>query len=83
MLLPRRNLGIYRGNIVVPAVPLSTIVTVEIAGDVAPAPVFGTVGNLSLCSNCSHTVVRSTETSGPAVISATACRCLGNPDAGG
>jgi hypothetical protein len=37
-----------------------------------PTPVFGTVGKESMCSNCSHVVLRSLEASGPAVISASA-----------
>jgi len=58
LLLPRSSVGVYRGNILIPPVAQSTILTVEIAGDVSPAPVFGTVGNISLCANCSHVVVQ-------------------------
>jgi hypothetical protein len=75
LLLPRSRLGVYRGNILIPYVggvpwPHGTITTVEIFGGVSPAPVFGTVGNLSLCANCSHTVVQSLGRSGAAVIQA-------------
>ena len=70
LLLPRSRLGVYRGNIVIPYVTHDAIITVEIFGGVSPAPVFGTVGNLSLCSNCSHSVVQSLGKSGAAVIQA-------------
>eukprot|EP01043_Picozoa_sp_COSAG02_P015701 COSAG02_NODE_676_length_18610_cov_44.695532_5_plen_299_part_00 len=71
LLLPRSRLGVYRGNIVIPYATHDSIITVEIfGGGVSPAPVFGTVGNLSLCSNCSHSVVQSINKSGAAVIQA-------------
>ena len=70
LLLPRSRLGVYRGNIEIPYVTQDTIITVEIFGGVSPAPVFGTVGNVSLCSNCSHSVVQSLGKSGAAVIQA-------------
>ena len=71
LLLPRSRLGVYRGNIVIPYVTRDSIITVEIfGGGISPAPVFGTVGNLRLCSNCSHSVVQSLGKSGAAVIQA-------------
>eukprot|EP01052_Picozoa_sp_SAG31_P046163 SAG31_NODE_8716_length_1400_cov_1.278248_2_plen_154_part_00 len=57
MFLPRSNLGIYRGSIVVP--PSPAWITVEISGAVQPTPVFGTVGRARFCANCSHIVVQS------------------------
>ena len=72
MVLPRSRLGIYRGNIIVPPVVAQTLIAVEIVGGVAPTPVFGTVGTQTLCSNCSHVVVRSLEASAP---SSTNCSC--------
>ena len=69
MVLPRTQLGIYRGNIIVP--PIRAWMTVEIVGNLEPAAIAGTVGKNTFCSNCSHTVVQSLETSqavSPAVI---------------
>ena len=86
LLLPRSRLGVYRGNILIPylthAWPHGTVITVEIFGGVSPAPVFGTVGNLSLCSNCSHTVVQSLGKSGAAVIQAQSSQPPGAVDPG-
>lgn len=66
MVLPVLRQGIYQGKIIIP--PMSTWTTVEIVGAVQPTPVFGTVGAASLCSNCSHAVVQSLETVGPAAV---------------
>ena len=56
MVLPRTQLGIYQGNIVIPPVKVWT--TVEIVGGVQPAPIVGTVGSSKQCSNCPHTVIK-------------------------
>ena len=82
LLLPRSRLGVYRGNIVIPYVTQGTVITVEIFGGISPAPVFGTVGNLSLCSNCSHSVVQSLGKSGSAVIQAQSSQPPGVVDTG-
>jgi len=68
MVLPD---GVYRGRIVIPAVskPLPSWITVEIAGESEPTPVFGTIGNFPLQNH--GTIVKCLETVGPAVISAT------------
>ncbi len=67
MVLPD---GLYRGRIVIPAVskPLPSWITVEIAGESEPTPVFGTIGNFPLQNH--GTIVKCLETAGPAVISA-------------
>ena len=67
MVLPD---GVYRGRIVIPAVskPLPSWITVEIAGESEPTPVFGTIGNFPLQNH--GTIVKCLETAGPAVISA-------------
>lgn len=69
MLLPE---GVYRGRIVIPPVskPLPSWITVEIVGEGAPTPVFGTIGNFPLREK--GTIVKCLETSGAAVISAKA-----------
>jgi hypothetical protein len=67
MFLP---VGVYRGKIMIPAVskPMPSWITVEIVGEIEPAPVFGTVGSFPLQSN--GTIVKSLSKSGPAVVSA-------------
>ncbi len=67
MVLPD---GVYRGRIVIPPVskPLPSWITVEIAGESEPTPVFGTIGNFPLQNK--GTIVKCLETAGPAVISA-------------
>ena len=69
LLLPRAQLGIYRGSIAIPAVASeNSWMTMEIVGGVEPTLVFGMVGNLSLCTNCSHVMLKSAEADGPAAI---------------
>lgn len=62
--------GVYRGRIMIPPVskPLPSQITVEITGEIEPAPVFGTIGAFPLLNN--GTIVKSLAKSGPAVISA-------------
>lgn len=62
--------GVYRGHIVIPVVTksLQSWITVEIAGESEPTPVFGTIGSASLLDN--GTIVRSVAESGDAVIRA-------------
>jgi hypothetical protein len=62
--------GVYRGNILIPAVskPMPSWITVEIVGETEPTPVFGTIGSFPLMAN--GTIVKSLSRSGPAVISA-------------
>ena len=62
--------GVYRGRIIIPPVskPLPSWITVEIAGDSEPTPVFGTIGSFPLLAN--GTIVKGLSKSGPAVISA-------------
>lgn len=71
MVLPD---GVYRGNIVIPAVstPIPSWITLEIVGESEPTPVFGTIGSPSFHN--SGTIVKSLSETGPAVISATASR---------
>lgn len=66
MVLPD---GIYRGRITIPPVskPLKSWITIEIVGQSEPTPVFGTIGSFPLQNN--GTIVKSTESSGAAVIS--------------
>ncbi|NLF07026.1 MAG: hypothetical protein GX594_03470 [Pirellulaceae bacterium] len=61
--------GVYRGRIVVPPVPKSvpSWITVEIVGEIEPAPVFGTIGAFPPWDK--GTILRCLEKSGPAVIS--------------
>lgn len=68
--------GVYRGRIIIPPVskPISSWITIEITGEREPTPVFGTIGSFPLLDH--GTIVRSSEKSGPAVISAS-----GSPDA--
>jgi hypothetical protein len=63
--------GVYRGRIIIPPVskPLPSWITVEIAGESEPTPVFGTIGNFPLQNH--GTIVKCLATNGPAVISAT------------
>lgn len=67
MVLPD---GVYRGNIVIPAVstPIPSWITLEIVGESEPTPVFGTVGSPSFHNR--GTIVKSLSETGPAVISA-------------
>jgi hypothetical protein len=67
MVLPD---GVYRGRIIIPPVikPTPSWITVEIAGESEPAPVFGTIGNFPLQNR--GTIVKCLATEGAAVISA-------------
>ena len=67
MLLPE---GVYRGRIVIPPVskPTPSWVTVEIIGEGAPTPVFGTIGDFPLRQQ--GTILKCLDTTGAAVISA-------------
>ena len=67
MLLPE---GVYRGRIVIPPVskPIPSWVTVEIVGEGAPTPVFGTIGDFPLRHQ--GTILKCLDTTGAAVISA-------------
>ncbi len=67
MLLPD---GVYRGRIIIPAVskPLPSWITLEIAGQGEPPPVWGTIGSFPLQQN--GTLIKCLVTSGAAVISA-------------
>ena len=69
MVLPD---GVYQGRITIPAIskPLPSWITVEIAGESAPTPVFGTIGSFPLQQN--GTIVKCLAISGVAVISASA-----------
>lgn len=58
--------GIYRGRITIPG--SRKWITVEIAGESEPTPVFGTIGSFPMQRN--GTIVQSLAKSGPAVISA-------------
>ncbi len=58
--------GIYRGRIIIPGT--KKWITVEIAGESEPTPVFGTIGTIPLQKN--GTIVKCLAKSGPAVISA-------------
>jgi hypothetical protein len=58
--------GAYRGRIIIPGT--RKWITVEIAGESEPTPVFGTIGSFALPNN--GTIVKSLSESGPAVISA-------------
>lgn len=62
--------GVYRGRIIIPPVskPLPSWITVEIAGESEPTPVFGTIGNFPLQNK--GTIVKCLAESGEAVISA-------------
>jgi len=67
MLLPD---GVYRGRIIIPPVskPLPSWITLEIAGEREPTPVWGTIGSFPLQQN--GTLVKCLAPSGAAVISA-------------
>ena len=58
--------GVYRGRILIPGT--KKWLTVEIAGESEPTPVFGTIGNFPLQQK--GTIVKCLDASGPAVISA-------------
>ena len=58
--------GVYRGRIIIPGT--KKWITVEIAGESEPTPVFGTIGTIPLQKN--GTIVKCLAKSGPAVISA-------------
>jgi polygalacturonase len=57
--------GIYRGRIVIPGT--KAWITVEIAGESEPTPVFGTIGAFPFPKN--GTIIKCLSESGPAVIS--------------
>ena len=63
MILPN---GVYRGRIIIPGT--KKWVTIEIAGESEPTPVFGTIGSFPLLSN--GTILKCLLGSGPSVISA-------------
>jgi hypothetical protein len=63
MLIPD---GIYRGRIVIPGT--KAWITVEIAGESEPTPVWGTIGTFVFPKN--GTIIKCLAESGPAVISA-------------
>ena len=58
--------GVYRGRIIIPGT--KKWITVEIAGESEPTPVFGTIGSIPFPKN--GTIVKDLSKSGPAVISA-------------
>ncbi|MHC4884326.1 MAG: hypothetical protein ACYTGH_04495 [Planctomycetota bacterium] len=58
--------GIYRGRIIIPGT--KAWITVEIAGESEPTPVFGTIGSFPFPKN--GTIIKCLSDSGPAVISA-------------
>ena len=62
--------GVYRGRIVIPPVskPVTSWITVEIAGESAPTPVYGTIGAFPLMDH--GAIVKDLDASGAAVISA-------------
>lgn len=60
--------GVYRGRIIIPAIPPPNWISLEIVGESQPSPIFGTVGQFELLDN--NTIIKSLATSGPAVISA-------------
>ena len=60
--------GVYRGRIIIPAIEPPKWIALEIVGESQPASIFGTVGRINLPNN--NTIVKSLDTSGPAVISA-------------
>jgi hypothetical protein len=63
MLIPN---GIYRGRIIIPGT--KKWVTVEIAGESEPTPIFGTIGSFEFPKN--GTIIKCVAESGSAVISA-------------
>jgi hypothetical protein len=58
--------GVYRGRIIIPGT--KKWITVEIAGESEPTPVFGTIGTIPLQKN--GTIIKCVSKSGPAVLSA-------------
>ncbi len=62
--------GVYRGRIAIPEVSNSkpSWITIEIAGEMEPTPVFGTIGSFPLQQN--GTIIKCLASSGAAVISA-------------
>lgn len=60
--------GVYRGRITIPPQGGPSWITIEIVGESEPTPVFGTIGSFPPGNH--GTIVKSLETSGPAVISA-------------
>ncbi len=62
--------GVYRGRIIIPPVsrPVTSWITVEIAGQREPTHVFGTIGSFPLRDDA--TIVKCLAQTGPAVISA-------------
>lgn len=63
MILPN---GVYRGRIIIPGI--KDWMTIEIAGESEPTPVFGTIGSFPLQGN--GTILKCLSESGPSVISA-------------
>jgi hypothetical protein len=65
MVLPD---GIYRGRLILPpdSRPTPSWITVEIAGETEPTPVFGTVGSFPLQNH--GTIVKCLDQTGPAVV---------------
>lgn len=61
--------GVYRGRIIIPPVskPITSWITVEIAGEREPTHVFGTIGSFPLRHDA--TIVKCLAETGPAVIS--------------
>ncbi len=53
--------GVYRGHIVIPAVPktIPSWITVEIVGESEPTPVFGTIGSFPLLNDGDNIIVAS------------------------
>ena len=60
--------GVYRGRITIPPLGGPSWITIEIVGESEPTPVFGTIGNFP--PHDKGTVIKSSATSGSAVISA-------------
>lgn len=62
--------GVYRGRVIIPPVsrPVTSWITVEIAGECEPTHVFGTIGSFPLRDDA--TIVKCLAETGPAVISA-------------
>lgn len=65
MLIPD---GVYRGRLIIPPVsrPAPSWITIEIAGESEPTPIFGTIGNFPLQDQ--GTIIKCLDTQGPAVI---------------
>jgi hypothetical protein len=60
--------GVYRGRIAIPPLGGPSWITIEIVGESEPPPVWGTIGNFPPTND--GTIVKSLDTSGAAVISA-------------